>query len=179
MALFVRTAGEPISILDEVKDAVWSVDSSQPIDRIFSMETLLESSVALPRLARKLVSQFAFVALALGALGLFGVTSHAVRSRRKELGIRLALGATPRRLERELLLDFAPVAAIGLTLGVVSGVVAAYLSRALLHGISPLDPWTLCGAAAAVSVVSLLATYLAGRDVADIDPSRNLSSAAR
>jgi predicted lysophospholipase L1 biosynthesis ABC-type transport system permease subunit len=72
------------------------------------METLLESTVALPRLARRLVSQFAFVALALGALGLFGVTSHAVRSRRKELGIRLALGATPRRLERELLLDFAP-----------------------------------------------------------------------
>jgi putative ABC transport system permease protein len=179
MALFVRTAGEPLSILDEVKDAVWSVDSLQPIDRVFPMETLLESTVALPRLARKLVSQFAFVALALGALGLFGVTSHAVRSRRKELGIRLALGATPRRLERELLLDFAPVAAIGLTLGVVSGVVAAYLSRALLHGISPLDPWTLCGAAAAVSVVSLLATYLAGRDVADIDPSRNLSSAAR
>jgi predicted permease len=108
MALFVRTAGEPLSILDEVKDAVWSVDSLQPIDRVFPMETLLESTVALPRLARRLVSQFAFVALALGALGLFGVTSHAVRSRRKELGIRLALGATPRRLERELLLDFAP-----------------------------------------------------------------------
>ncbi|HJS73810.1 MAG TPA: FtsX-like permease family protein, partial [Vicinamibacteria bacterium] len=179
MALFVRTAGEPLSMLEEVKKAVWSIDSSQPIDRVFPMEVLLESTVALPRLARKLVSLLAFAALALGALGLFGVSSYAVRSRRKELGIRLALGATPRRLKGELLVDFAPVAALGLTAGIAFGVVAAYLSRALLHGISPLDPWTLCGAGAVVSSVALLSTYFAGRGIAEIDPSRNLSSPAR
>jgi predicted permease len=179
MALFVRAAGEPLSVLEGVKEAVWSVDSSEPIDRVFPMEALLQSTVALPRLARKLVSLFAIASLALGALGLFGVSSYAVRSRRKELGIRLAIGATPRRLKRDLLLDFAPVAALGLFVGIAFGVIAAYLSRALLHGISPLDPWALAGAASAVSIVALLSTHLAGRGIAEVDPSRSLSSPAR
>ncbi len=177
MALFVRVSGEPLSVLDDVKEAVWSVDSSQPIDRVFPMEALLESTMALPRLARKLVAQFAGVALGLAALGLFGVTSYAVRNRRKELGIRMALGATPRRLKRELLTDLAPIAGVGLTLGITLGAGAAQLGRALLYGISPLDPLTLFGAAAAVASVSVVSTYLAGRGIAEIDPSRSLSSA--
>ena len=106
MAIFVRfEGGEPLESLEAVKEEAWSVDSSQPIDRVFPVSTLLESTVALPRLARKLLAQFAGIALALGALGLFGVSSYAVRARRPELGIRLALGATPRRLQRHLVTE--------------------------------------------------------------------------
>ncbi len=179
MALFVRVSGEPLSAVEAVKEAVWSVDSSQPIDRVFPMEALLENTVALPRLARKLVAQFAGVALGLGALGLFGVSSYAVRTRRLELGIRLALGATPRRLQRELLVELLPLGGIGLAAGVALGIGAAHLGRALLHGISPADPWTVAGAAFVVSGATLVATYLPARGVAGIDPSRSLSSSQR
>jgi len=155
-----------------VKEAVWSVDSSQPIDRIFPMTALLDGAVALPRPTRNLVSEFAAVALTLGALGLVGVSSYAVRVRRQELGIRLALGATPRRLQRDLLADVAPVAAMGLIFGITLGIGAAHLARGLLHGISPGDPWTVLGAATVVSGAALLSTYIPARG---IEPSRSLS----
>jgi ABC-type antimicrobial peptide transport system permease subunit len=174
MAIFVRFEGDPLESLDAVKEAAWSVDSSQPIDRIFPMAALLESAVALPRLGRNLVAQFAAVALALGALGLFGVASHAVRARRPELGIRLALGATPGRLKRHLVAEFARLATIGVTLGMVVGVGAAFTTRALLHGVSPADPWTLAGAAAIVGGAAVLSTYLPARAISRIDPSRSI-----
>ncbi len=174
MAMFVRFDGDPVESLEAVKEAAWSVDSSQPIDRIFPMNALLESTVVLPRLARNLVAQFAAIALALGALGLFGVSSYAVRTRRPELGIRLALGATPRRLQRHLVAELAGLASIGLSLGILLGVGAAFIARALLHGVSPVDPWSLGSATAIVAGAALLSTYLPARAIARIDPSRSI-----
>lgn len=174
MAVFVRFEGDPIESLEAVKEAAWSVDSSQPIDRVFPMTALLESTVVFPRLARNLVSQFAAIALGLGALGLFGVSSYAVRTRRPELGIRLALGATPRKLQRHLVTELARLASIGLSLGILLGVGAAFVARALLHGVSPVDPWSVGGAAAIVAGAALLSTYLPARAIARIDPSRSI-----
>jgi predicted permease len=174
MAIFVRFEGDPLESLEAVREAAWSVDSSQPIDRIFPMTALLESTVALPRLARNLVVQFAAVALALGALGLFGVSSYAVRARRPELGIRLALGATPGKLQRQLVSELVRQGSIGLTLGLLLGVGAADVARALLHGVSPADPWTLAVTAVMVGGAAVLSTYLPARAIARIDPSQSI-----
>jgi predicted permease len=174
MAIFVRMESDPLQSLEEVKEAAWSVDSSQPIDRIFPMTALVESAVALPRLARDLVSRFAAIALGLSALGLFAVASYAVRTRRPELGIRLALGATPPRLQLELVSELALLASVGLSVGMLLAVGAASLASALLHGVSPLDPGSFGAAAAVVAGAGLISTYVPARAIARIDPARSI-----
>jgi hypothetical protein len=177
MAFFVKIRpgrGLPMSLLAEVKEAVWSVDSSQPIDRIFPMSDLVVSTVALPRLARALVGQFAAVALGLAAIGLFGVASHSVRTRRRELGIRLALGATPRRLKLRLLADVGSLALAGFALGALFGVTAGHAGRVLLHGVSPSDPGSVAFGALLAFGAALLATYLPARFLDRIDPAESI-----
>jgi predicted permease len=177
MAFFVRIGagrGAPLSLLEEVKEAVWSVDSSQPIDRVFPMSDLVASTVALPRFARALVGQFAAVALGLAAVGLFGVASHTVRTRRRELGIRLALGATPGRLKLHLLRDVGSLALAGLGIGALVGVTAGHAGRALLHGVSPSDPASLASGALLALGAALLSTYVPARFLDRIDPAESI-----
>jgi ABC-type antimicrobial peptide transport system permease subunit len=174
MAIFIRFESDPLERLDAVKEAAWSVDSSQPIDRIFPMTALVETTVALPKLARNLVAQFAAAALGLAALGLFGVASYAVRTRRTELGIRIALGATPRKLQEHLVRELARLASVGLSAGMLLGVGAASIASVLLHGVSPLDPWSLGAAAAVVAGTALVSTLIPARAIARIDPARSI-----
>jgi putative ABC transport system permease protein len=177
MAFFVKIGagrGLPISILEEVKEAVWSVDSSQPIDRVFPMSDLVAATVALPRFARALVGQFAAIALGLAAVGLFGVASHTVRTRRRELGIRLALGATPRRLKLRLLTDVGSLALAGLAIGALFGVIAGHAGRALLHGVSPSDPGSVAAGALLAFGAALFSTYVPARFLDRIDPAESI-----
>ena len=110
----------------------------------------------------------------LSALGVFGVVAYAVRTRRAEFGIRLALGASPRRLEADQVRSMAPVIAMGLTVGVGAGVFGARLASAILYGVSPLDPVALVGAVGVMGVAAFAATFLPARRATKIDPTTTL-----
>jgi len=167
--LYVRVDGDAVQYATAVRDAIWSVDPSQPVADIRAMSDLVEDWVAIPRVTRALVSVLGAVALLLAAVGVFGVIAFAVRTRRSEMGVRLALGATPDRLMLELLRAVAPVVAFGGAAGVLAGIGAAYGARAVLFDVSPLDPLVLGWAAAVMTATALLATWLPARRVRQID----------
>ena len=174
MALFVRATGDPLERLDAIREAVWSVDSTQPIDRVFPMTALVEKAGLVSDLARTLVAGLATLSLLLAVVGVFGVVGFAVRVRRPELGIRLALGAGARRLQREIMADVAPLVGIGVVVGLLLGGAIARASRSLLHEVSAVDPGSLLAAALVLVGAACLATYLPSREVARIDPARTL-----
>jgi hypothetical protein len=171
MALFVRVEAILPESIDEIREAVWSVDATQPIDGVVPMSALVAGPLYLPRLAGALLSQFAALALLLAGLGLYGVASHTVRSRRPELGVRLALGATPRRLKRDLLVELAPWALLGFASGAALGIAGGHAGRSLLYQVSPGDPGGIAATALIIAVLVLVSAWLPARSVARIDPS--------
>ena len=170
-ALYVRVSGEPMAFAERVRDAIWSVDPSQPVDAITPMSELVGSWVAIPRASRALLVALAAAALLLSGVGVFGVVAYAVRTRRSELGLRLALGASAGRLRRDLALAILPVAVLGVAVGLVLGVAAARAAGGLLHGVSPLDPASVALAVGAMAGSVLLGIDLPSRRVARIHPS--------
>lgn len=168
--MHVRVSGDPMSYAGVVQDAIWSVDSSQPIANVRTMTDLVEWWVAIPRATRALVMSLASLAWLLSAIGVFGVVAYAVRTRRAEFGIRIALGASPGRLEVDQLKATAPVVVLGLTAGLGLGIVGARAASALLYGVSPLDPVSLVGATAVMGLATIIATWLPARRAGQVDP---------
>lgn len=161
--LHVRVDGDPVAYIDAVQEAVWSRDSSQPIGGVFPMSELVGWWIAIPRTARALVAGLAGLSWLLSALGVFGVVAYAVRTRRAEFGIRLALGASPRRLEADQLRSVAPVIVLGVAAGTALGVFGARAARAVLFGVTPVDPMSLGVAVTAMAGAALLASWLPAR----------------
>ncbi len=169
--MFVRVAsGQPLELAEAVREAIWSVDPSQPVDAFVPMTELVGAWVAIPRATRSLVSALAAFSLILAALGVFGVVAYAVRSRTAELGIRLALGASPRRIEREMMGTTAVLVGVGVALGLAAGALAGRAASALLFQVRPLDPISLAGAAIAMLAAALFATWLPARRAGRVDP---------
>jgi predicted permease len=169
--MYVRAvSGSPAGLAEPVREAIWSVDSSQPVHSLVPMSELVEAWVAIPRAVRTLVSGLAVFSLLLAAIGVFGVVGYAVRSRLPELGVRAALGATPDRLRRDVLTGALPLVVLGVSIGVGMGAFAAEAARAILFEVAPLDPVSMAGAVVAMSLAALLATYLPARRAARVDP---------
>jgi putative ABC transport system permease protein len=168
--LYVRVTGDPMSYAEAVREAIWAVDPSQPITDIAPMTERVERWVAIPRTTRALVGTLATLSWLLSAVGVFGVVAYAVRTRRSEMGVRLALGASSRRLEADQLRAVAPVVIVGVGVGVVLGIGAARAAGALLHGVSPLAPVPLFATVAAMGLAALVATWLPARRVGRVDP---------
>jgi ABC-type antimicrobial peptide transport system permease subunit len=163
--------GAPADFIEPVRQAVWSVDPSQPIAEMGSMSALVGSWVAIPRATRALLSTLAALSLLLAAVGVFGVVAFAVRSRRSELGVRLALGASPDRLMVEVARTVAPVATLGIVVGVAGGLVGAESARAVLYDVSPTDLPSVAGAVAALVAAAAVATWLPAHRISRIDPT--------
>jgi len=169
--LYVRVAGDPMAAAPAVREAVASVDSSQPMQGVEPLSELADAWVAIPRAARSLVFLLAALAGLLSAIGVFGVVAYAVRTRRAELGIRLALGASPERLEADHVRQAAPVVALGLLAGLGLGALGARAARGLLYGVGPLDPLSIAVALTAMGSAALLATYLPARRAGKVSPT--------
>jgi putative ABC transport system permease protein len=168
--LAVRTRGEPRAAAGALRAALREIDRDLVAADLRPMAGLLADSLAAPRFARLLAALLAAVALALAALGLYGVTAYAAGRRTRETGIRAALGARRGELLAGVLRrGLAPVAA-GLAPGLAASFLLARLLRGLLHGVAATDPATFVAAPLFLLVVSLLAAWLPARRAARIDP---------
>jgi len=176
LAIAIRRTGDPTSLTAAVRRAIHGVDPNQPIADVSTMRLAVRDSLAQRRLVLALVGGFAAAALLLVALGIYGVTASSVAQRTRELGIRMALGAEPRRVVGAVLVEPVRLVAVGLALGVVGTLVSRSVIRKLLYDVSPTDPVTLGLVAIGLLLVALLASYLPARRATRVDPMVALRS---
>jgi putative ABC transport system permease protein len=176
MSLVVRTAGEIAGLPAAVRDAVRSIDPSQPVGRIEPVSNLVSSAIAPPRANSVLLTTFAAVALALAMVGVFGLLSYSVVSRTPELGIRLALGGSPGHLRALILREAFVLVAAGGVLGIAGALIVGRSMQSLLVGVAPADPTSLAGAVLVLLAVAAVASYLPARRATAIDPVSALRS---
>lgn len=171
MNLIIRTSVEPRSLVDSVRAAMAGVDPNVPAYGIATMEELIRQESGSQRLYAVLTLLFAGVALLLSALGLYGIVAQSVGARRREIGIRMALGAVPRQIVRLVMRQgLAPLAA-GLALGLLGALLGGRLIAGLLYRVSPFDPAALLAASAVLAAVGFAALWLPARRTTRIDPS--------
>jgi putative ABC transport system permease protein len=169
-SLVARTAVPPMSIANDVRRAVWSVDKDQPVWSVSSLDDIVARSHGSTRFLAWLLAIFSAVALVLAASGIYGVMSYSVTERTHEIGIRIALGASADRVMRDIVGRGLALTAVALVIGLAGAAVLGRLARGVLFGVTPGDPATLAGAAALLALVSLAACYIPARRAARVDP---------
>ena len=174
LMLAVRTDGDPLSIATAVRDAVWSLDRNVPIADLQPMRTMLGTTLARPRLLLTLLSAFAVTGLALGAIGVYGVVAFGVARRRREIGIRMALGADRGSIVRLMLGESAAYAGAGLVAGVAIALAASRAMKGLLFEVPATDAPTYAALAVGVGLLVTLASYAPARHAASVNPAEAL-----
>jgi putative ABC transport system permease protein len=170
VALIVRTTGDPSAITPSVRTALREIDANQPLVNVRTMETAMAATVAQPRLQMVLLILFAGVAMVLAAVGVYGVMAYTVSQRVPEIGVRMAVGASPGRVVGMVVWQGAQLALIGIAIGLVAAAVAARAVEKLLFDVSGLDPLTFIVAPAILACAALLACYIPARRAARISP---------
>ena len=158
--LLVRTAGDPRSVVAAVQRAIWSIDADLAPFDVRTMEDALDTSLAQRRFLALLIAAFAGIALVLALVGVYGVIAYSVAQRGREIGIRLALGASGRRVLRGVVGEGIRLAAIGSAIGLMLALGAGRLVRSQLYGISATDPLTLAAAAAMLIAIAVLGSAI-------------------
>jgi putative ABC transport system permease protein len=170
VSLVVRTASEPRTILPAIKNAIWSVDKDQPLFNIKTMDEIISADVSAQRLAFILLGILAFLALALAAIGIYGVTSYAISQRTREIGIRMALGAARYDVFSLVISYGLKLTLLGVAVGAVAAVALAQFLASLLYGVKPTDPITYLAVSLILTAVALAASYIPARRAAKVDP---------
>jgi putative ABC transport system permease protein len=173
-SLVVRTAMDPAALVPSIKRAIWSVNANQPIERVATMDALIERTASQRRFALVVIESFALAALALAAIGIYGVLSGSVSERLREIGVRSALGASRERLLGLVVGQGMALTAAGIVLGVGGAFLASRALMSLLFGVSRLDPLTYLGVALLLGLVSLIACALPAWRAARVDPAITL-----
>ncbi len=175
MAYAIRThrLGTP-TFLEEVRSAVWSVNPNLPLANVRTLEELLEDSMARTSFTLIMLGIASAVALVLGAVGIYGVISYSVSQRTREIGVRMALGAARRDVNRLVLEEGVPLILVGLALGLAAALGLTRLMSSLLFGVSPIDPVTFALVSVTLAAIALLASYLPARRAAGLDPTEAL-----
>jgi predicted permease len=170
MTLAVRTSMDPASVTSAIREQVFAIDKGLPLYNIATMDQLVANSVAQSRLNLSLLVAFAVLALALAAVGVYGVMAYAVTQRTQEFGIRMALGASPADVLKQVFLEGGRLAALGLGLGLIAALALTRLMASMLYGVKPNDPLSLGVAAAILAVVAFAACYIPARRATLVDP---------
>ncbi len=170
LTLVARASSDPRTITNAVRGEVLILDRDLPASNIKFMSELISKSVAQPRLYAVLLIIFAAVALILAAVGIYGLLSYSVSQRRQEIGIRLALGATPGNIRKLVLVQALRLVIVGLILGLVLGLAFTRLMASLLFGVSATDPLIFILISLLLFCVALLASYFPARSATRVDP---------
>jgi len=146
------------------------MDSSEPVAKIRTMDEVAGASLAEPRFHALLLASFAFAALLLGGIGLYGVMSYTVAQRRREIAVRIALGASRSQVLELVLRDGLRLTLTGLALGIIGALALVHLLSSMLYGIRPTDPLTFVGMSIFLGAIALLASCVPARRAAKVDP---------
>ena len=168
--LVVRTSVDAAALAGNVRQQVAKLDPELPLSKVSTIEQAMDRSLATTRLTNSLLAGFAATALLLALTGIYGVMSLNVGNRRKEFGIRLALGAQRANVLRMVLIQGMRLAVAGVALGLLAAMAFTRLLKGLLFGISASDPWTFAVIAALLTGVALLACWLPARRATKVDP---------
>jgi putative ABC transport system permease protein len=172
--VMIKTIGPTLALVPALRRAVASVDPALPIYDVLTLDDRIAGALSRPRFNAALVAGFASAALLVAALGVYGMLSYSVASRRREIGVRLALGAAPRRVVRFIVAEGVRLAALGIVIGVVAALAAGRLMRSLLVDVSSFDPRILTAVAIVVLAVAWLAALLPARRASSVDPIETL-----
>ncbi len=170
MGVAVRTAVDPEALAQAATAAIHRIDSGQAVSDVAPMTDVVAETVARRQFTLEVLGVFAVIALALAALGVYGVLAYSVSQRLPEFGVRLALGASPRQLVKSVVRDSAGLVAIGIGAGIVSALAAGRLLETLLYGVTVADPLTFGLVSLGLAGVSLAAAWLPARRASRIDP---------
>jgi putative ABC transport system permease protein len=174
--LIIRTSGDPLALSSAVRREIHALDPSTPVSDFRSMQQVLDATSASRRFTTLLLSIFAAVAVALALIGIYGVMSWTVAQRRREIGVRMALGADGPSIFRLILARGVTLSAIGLAIGLAVTLALSRVLGSLLFEISPHDPWILSGVSLLMIAVAAAACYGPARRATEVDPLDTLRS---
>ncbi|HSY83381.1 MAG TPA: FtsX-like permease family protein, partial [Gemmatimonadaceae bacterium] len=172
----MRSTTSLAALLPSIRRAVKDVDPDAVVWTARTMDEYLDKPLAEPRMSALIVSTFGLVALFLAAVGLYGVMASAVREQTRDIGVRMALGATSSQVQREVLRRAMIVSVAGAAVGVLGAVAASRVIASLLFEVSPTDPVSLASACAILLVVAAIAAYLPAYRASRVDPARALQA---
>ena len=170
--VIARTNLDPMTVAPTARAAALGVDADQPVHSITTMAQLLGESMQIDRFATLLITLFAVGGLITAAGGVYALLAYTVMQRRREIALRMALGASPQRVARSIVLESLLLAAAGGALGLTGAAASTRFARTLLFGVAPQDPITLVTAVVVLLVVVVLASWLPARRASLIDPGR-------
>ncbi len=172
--VLIKTAGSPMALSQQVREAVYSIDAQQPVYGLTTLAAVRDDSMSSPRLAATLLGLSALLALTLTALGIGGLLAHSVAERTQEIGLRMALGADRNRVLGLVMRQGLRLALVGIVIGAVAAVALARVMESVVFGIQTRDPLTFVAVAAALLLVAVVACFLPARRATRIQPTRAL-----
>jgi putative ABC transport system permease protein len=174
MALVLKTDGDPLALAAGVRSVVRAIDPEVPVSRVRTMADVVASAIAAPRLGSVVLGLFAGAAFLLCAVGVYGVLAHGVAERRQEIAVRLALGAPPSQVSREVLGEGLAAVGAGLVLGLLAAALVSRSLGSLLHEVKPVDPVTYAAVAVGLAAVAVLAGLAPAVRATRTDPAAAL-----
>jgi len=174
MFAYVRTSRQPEQAFSSVRRVVHDLDPNLPVSDMKTVETQMRESLVTERLVATLSSAFGMLATLLAAIGLYGVMAYVVAQRTREIGVRMALGATARDVSRLVMKDVFLLTAIGIAVALPAAWGLTRMVQSQLYGIQANDAWTIAAATIGIAGVALLAGYVPARRAARVDPVRAL-----
>ena len=174
MALVVRTTRDAPTLGTAIRDAIWSVDPDQPVSQVRTYDDLISEQNTGYRTLSSLFAFFGVLSLLLGAIGIYGVMASAVEQRIHEIGIRMALGASPSSVIRMMLRFGLTIAAVGVAVGLIVAAAASKGLTVILYKVNGLDPLTFLGVGLLFALVTAAACYIPARRGANVDPMEAL-----
>jgi predicted permease len=170
VTMIVRSHGDLHRLATAVQQEVTGLDRDLPLFNVKTLESHINDALLLPRVSGALFSTFGFIGLVLALVGLYGVANYSVRTRTREIGIRMALGASPSALVTSILLQGLVLVGAGLAVGLMAAFAMSSVTASLLYGIPPADPITFLGVPAILTIASLAALLVPARRASRVEP---------
>ncbi|MDQ3119688.1 MAG: ABC transporter permease [Verrucomicrobiota bacterium] len=170
MTVVLRTAGEPLALAAIVRQQVAALDPQQPLYNMRTAEQVLAASIARPRFNMLLIALLAGIALVLAGIGVYGVISYSVTQRTRELGVRMALGASAGNVLKLVVGEGMFLAGIGIAIGIAAAIGVSRIMASLLYGVTATDPFTFVSLALLLAAIAFVACYIPARRATKVDP---------